>query len=196
MVEWLKTVIDLKAKRALERLARHYGVTQRAARERMITETDGREIAAMEASRQADYYCDWTLRRNVRPKQIANPWRLTERRKSATQCPPTTTPSRGRHQIETPGGIMPEQVGGIVGMLRVLFDAGSSEPSRVSGLGWVSTTTSSVRSLSSPTYPLPRQRVRSMRKRACAWPSRSSTAAIRVDRVKGWARISSSHELG
>jgi hypothetical protein len=56
MVEWLKTVIDLRAKRALERLARHYGVTQRAALERMIAETESREIAAMETSTQADYY--------------------------------------------------------------------------------------------------------------------------------------------
>ncbi len=58
MVEWLKTVIDLRAKRALERLARHYGVTQRAALERMIAETERREIAAMEPSSQADYYRD------------------------------------------------------------------------------------------------------------------------------------------
>jgi hypothetical protein len=58
MVEWLKTVIDLRAKRALERLARHYGVTQRAALQRMIAETESREIAAMETSRQSDYYRD------------------------------------------------------------------------------------------------------------------------------------------
>jgi hypothetical protein len=58
MVEWLKTIIDLRAKRALERLARHYGVTQRAALERMIAETESREIATMETSRQSDYYRD------------------------------------------------------------------------------------------------------------------------------------------
>ncbi len=58
MVEWLKTVIDLPAKRALERLARHYGLTQRAALERIIAQTQSREIAAMEPSTQADYYRD------------------------------------------------------------------------------------------------------------------------------------------
>jgi hypothetical protein len=71
MVEWLKTVVDLHAKRALERLARHYGVTQRAALERMIAETESREIAAMETSRQADYYRDRALRRNDRPEPTA-----------------------------------------------------------------------------------------------------------------------------
>jgi hypothetical protein len=71
MVEWLKTVVDLYAKRALERLARHYGVTQRAALERMIAETESREIAAMEPSRQADYYRDRALRRNDRPEPTA-----------------------------------------------------------------------------------------------------------------------------
>jgi len=56
MVEWLKTVVDLHAKRALER---------------MIAETESREIAAMEPSRQADYYRDRVLRRNARSEPTA-----------------------------------------------------------------------------------------------------------------------------
>jgi hypothetical protein len=58
MVERLKTVVDPRAKRALERLARHFGVTQSDALERMIAEAEPREIAAMEPSSRHDHYRD------------------------------------------------------------------------------------------------------------------------------------------
>jgi hypothetical protein len=54
--EWLRTVIDLHAKRALERLARHHGVTQRAMLERAILEAQARVFATMDGADHAKYY--------------------------------------------------------------------------------------------------------------------------------------------
>lgn len=56
--ERLNIVIDLHAKRALERLAACYGVTQRAMLERLVLEAerDALDQAAKLSNGQADYY--------------------------------------------------------------------------------------------------------------------------------------------
>lgn len=54
--ERLNLVIDLHAKRALERLAACYGVTQKAMLERILVEAERAALASMPVSEHAEYY--------------------------------------------------------------------------------------------------------------------------------------------
>ncbi|MBI3144480.1 MAG: hypothetical protein HYZ18_04275 [Pseudogulbenkiania sp.] len=62
--ERLNAVIDLHAKRALERVATCYGVTQRALLEHLLIEAE-RQAVAQAGGREADYY-DGKLRLPLR----------------------------------------------------------------------------------------------------------------------------------
>jgi hypothetical protein len=54
--ERLNLVIDLHAKRALERLATCYAVTQRAMLERILVEAERAALAGVPVSEHAEYY--------------------------------------------------------------------------------------------------------------------------------------------
>ena len=54
--ERLNTIVNLSAKRALERLASCYGVTQRNALERIIEEAQNRLLSGLSSKQQAAYY--------------------------------------------------------------------------------------------------------------------------------------------
>lgn len=52
----LNTLINIHAKYALARLARHYGITQRALLERLLTETDSKVANSLTGVDQSAYY--------------------------------------------------------------------------------------------------------------------------------------------
>jgi hypothetical protein len=54
----LNFVVNVPAKRSLERLARHFGITQREAFERLITGAEGRVVAKLDAAAAKRYYGD------------------------------------------------------------------------------------------------------------------------------------------
>ena len=56
--ERLSLLVDIRAKRALERLAARYGVTQRAMIERLLIEADSAATADMTAEQFAAYTDD------------------------------------------------------------------------------------------------------------------------------------------
>jgi hypothetical protein len=59
--ERLNLVISLHAKRALERLASHYGVTQRAVLERVLADVERAVVDALPAEAQSAYYDKQTV---------------------------------------------------------------------------------------------------------------------------------------
>lgn len=52
----LAMLVDVDAKRKLERLARHHGITQRAMLERIIADTERALVDGMQAGEQKAYY--------------------------------------------------------------------------------------------------------------------------------------------
>ncbi len=54
--ERLSLLVDIHAKRALERLAARYGVTQRAMLQTLITDAERVVVNALTGSEQASYY--------------------------------------------------------------------------------------------------------------------------------------------
>jgi len=54
--ERLNTVLNLSAKRSLERLASCYGVTQRAILERVIARAEDDLLATLDSGQQSQYY--------------------------------------------------------------------------------------------------------------------------------------------
>jgi hypothetical protein len=54
--ERLNTIINLSTKRSLERLAVCYGVTQRAALEKIIDEAEGRLLSQLGSKKQEAYF--------------------------------------------------------------------------------------------------------------------------------------------
>lgn len=61
--ERLNVVVDLHAKRALERLASYYGVTQKNMLEQLITAAQRQALDEIPNEQQSDYF-DLKLRRN------------------------------------------------------------------------------------------------------------------------------------
>jgi hypothetical protein len=56
--EWVRMPLGLPAKRALERLARHYGVTERVVLERVLAEAQSHVLDGLDSAGQAHYYRD------------------------------------------------------------------------------------------------------------------------------------------
>jgi hypothetical protein len=54
--ERLNVVIDVQVKKALERLAFYYGVTNKSMLECLVTEAQDRLLAALDGDQQNDYY--------------------------------------------------------------------------------------------------------------------------------------------
>lgn len=54
--ERINTLVSVHAKRALERLATHYGVTQREALERLLAKAEKAVANKLDGQQQTDYY--------------------------------------------------------------------------------------------------------------------------------------------
>ena len=54
--ERLNTVINLSAKRSLERLASCYGITQRALLERIVAQVESELLTKLDSGEQSQYY--------------------------------------------------------------------------------------------------------------------------------------------
>lgn len=52
----LNVILDLAAKLALERMAKHYGVTNKSLLERVLLETQSRLVETMDGEQQTRYY--------------------------------------------------------------------------------------------------------------------------------------------
>lgn len=52
----LNVILDLQAKLALERMAKHYGVTNKNVLERLLLEAQSQLIAQMDGQQQSNYY--------------------------------------------------------------------------------------------------------------------------------------------
>ena len=62
--ERISLLVNIHAKRALERLARRYAVTQRAMLEKLLKEAENNLLDTLTTDEQASYYADKSLRGN------------------------------------------------------------------------------------------------------------------------------------
>lgn len=64
MGERISVLLDIHAKRALERLAKRYAVTQRAMLEKLLKDAERAMLDTLTHDEQASYYADKPLPRN------------------------------------------------------------------------------------------------------------------------------------